>query len=131
MREEFIRYFKGLGYIPIEDDVFNIAKRLRKYDNDLILFFNPRNKRYEVHSCTFFPSKRPTYCVSCEFLDYEIILKIRQADNRVIGFNEKMKMIDESKIKEEIMKAKKEEDLRDNFIREVKKSETKHFSMGG
>jgi hypothetical protein len=39
-----------------------------------------------------------------------------------------MKMVEESKLKHEIEKAKKEQDLRENFVKEVVKMETtKHF----
>lgn len=132
MREQFIDYLSKKGYIPIEDDVYNISKRIKKYDNDLVLFYNPGNKRYEVHTCTFFPSKRPTYCVSNEFCDYELLEKLRKADNRVITFNKKMQMVEESKLMEEIAKEKKEQDLRENFISRMKKEDKgiRHFYMG-
>jgi len=111
----------------MEDDVYNIANNLREYDDDLILFFNPKGERYEVHSCTFFPSKKATYCVSSDKLE-DVFYKLKQADNKVIEFEKKMKMVEESKLKHEIEKAKKEQDLRENFVKEVVKTETtKHF----
>jgi len=58
-----INHLRKLDYRLMEDDVYNIANNLREYDDDLILFFNPKGERYEVHSCTFFPSKKATYCV--------------------------------------------------------------------
>lgn len=129
-KELLINHFRKSGYQLMEDDVYNIANELREYDKDLILFFNPRGQRYEVHSCTFFPYTRATYCVSSENLD-EIFYKIRKADNRVIDFEEKMKQVDESKLKEEIEKAKKEADMRENFTKTVEKVDKgiKHFSM--
>jgi hypothetical protein len=128
-KELLINHLRKSGYQLMEDDVYNIAKELREYDNDLILFFNPILGRYEVHTCTFFPSNRPTYCVSSNKLE-DVFYKIKQADNRVMDFEEKMNKIDESKLKEEIDKAKKEADLRENFVKEVSKAETKHFVMG-
>jgi hypothetical protein len=127
-RELLINHLRKLGYQLMEDDVYNIANELREYDKDLILFFNPRGQRYEVHTCTFFPYVKATYCVSSDTLE-DIFYKIRQADNRVTDFEEKMKQIDESKLKEEIRKEKKEQDLRENFVKEVSKAETKHFVM--
>jgi hypothetical protein len=80
-----------------------------------------------VHSCTFFPSKKVTYCVSSDKLE-DVFYKLKQADNKVIEFEKKMKMVEESKLKHEIEKAKKEQDLRENFVKEVVKMETtKHF----
>lgn len=122
-----INHLRKLGYRLMEDDVYNIANNLREYDDDLILFFNPKEERYEVHSCTFFPSKKVTYCVSSDKLE-DVFYKLKQADNKVIEFEKKMKMVEESKLKHEIEKAKKEQDLRENFVKEVVKMETtKHF----
>jgi len=122
-----INHLRKLDYRLMEDDVYNIANNLREYDDDLILFFNPKGERYEVHSCTFFPSKKATYCVSSDKLE-DVFYKLKQADNKVIEFEKKMKMVEESKLKHEIEKAKKEQDLRENFVKEVVKMETtKHF----
>ena len=122
-----INHLRKSGYQLMESDVYNIAEELRNYDNDLILFFNPKGERYEVHSCTFFPSKKVTYCISSDKLE-DVFYKLKQADNRVIDFEKKMKMVEESKLKEEIEKAKKEQDLRENFVKEVDKAERiKHF----
>ena len=49
-----INHLRKSGYQLMESDVYNIAEELRNYDNDLILFFNPKGERYEIHSCTFF-----------------------------------------------------------------------------
>lgn len=126
-KELLINHLRKSGYQLMESDVFNIANNLREYDNDLILFFNPKGERYEIHSCTFFPYKKVTYCVSSDNLE-DIFYKVKKADNRVVGFEEKMKQVDESKMKHEIEKAKKEQDLRENFTKEVVKMETiKHF----
>jgi len=134
-KEQLINFFTSLGYKLIESDNYNIANRIRRYDKDLILFFNPKMPRYEIHSCTFFPSNRPTYCVGSPYLDSELILKLKRADNRTeFGFREKMDLIEESKLKEEISNQKKEQDLRENFISTIKKEFTKgtrHFYMGG
>lgn len=126
-KELLINHLRKSGYQLMESDVYNIAEELRNYDNDLILFFNPKGERYEVHSCTFFPSKKVTYCISSDKLE-DVFYKLKQADNRVIDFEKKMKMVEESKLKEEIEKAKKEQDLRENFVKEVDKAERiKHF----
>lgn len=126
-RELLINHMRKSGYQLMEDDVFNTANNLRQYDDDLILFFNPKEERYEIHSCTFFPSKKVTYCVSSDKLE-DVFYKLKQADNKVIEFEKKMKMVEESKLKHEIEKAKKEQDLRENFVKEVVKMETtKHF----
>ncbi len=122
-----INHLRKLDYRLMEDDVYNIANNLREYDDDLILFFNPKEGRYEVHTCTFFPSKKSTYCISSKTLE-DVFYRLRQADNKVIEFEKKMKMVEESKLKHEIEKAKKEQDLRENFVKEVVKTETtKHF----
>lgn len=72
-------------------------------------------------------SKKVTYCVSSDKLE-DVFYKLKQADNKVIEFEKKMKMVEESKLKHEIEKAKKEQDLRENFVKEVVKMETtKHF----
>ena len=126
-RELLINHMRKSGYQLMEDDVFNTANNLRQYDDDLILFFNPKEERYEIHSCTFFPSKKVTYCVSSDKLE-DVFYKLKQADNRVIDFKKKMEMVEESKLKHEIEKEKREQDLRENFVKEVVKMETtKHF----
>lgn len=127
-KELLINHLRKSGYQLMESDVYNIVDKLREYDEDLILFFN--NGRYEIHSCTFFPFRRVTYCVSSDKLE-DIFYKLKQADNRVTGFEEKMKQVEESKLKQEIEKAKKEADLRENFTKEVEKVDKgiKHFAM--
>ena len=126
-RELLINHMRKSGYQLMEDDVFNTANNLRQYDDDLILFFNPMEERYEVHTCTFFPSKKSTYCISSKTLE-DVFYRLRQADNRVIDFKKKMEMVEESKLKHEIEKEKREQDLRENFVKEVVKMETtKHF----
>ena len=133
-KELLIKFFTSLGYKLITSDNFNIAKRIEKYDKDLILFFNPKMLRYEVHSCTFFPSSRPTYCVGSPYLDSELILMLKRADNRTeFGFREKMDVLDQEELEREIESKKKEKDMRDDFIRNVKKEDkgVKHFYLGG
>lgn len=133
-RELLIKHFTSLGYKLIESDNFNIANRIERYDKDLILFFNPKTKRYEIHSCTFFPSKRPTYCVGSPFLDSELILMLKRADNRTeFGFREKMDLLEREELHREYENKKKEQDVRENFIRTIAKEEikeTRHFYMG-
>ena len=133
-KELLIKFFTSLGYKLITSDNFNIAKRIEKYDKDLILFFNPKMLRYEVHSCTFFPSSRPTYCVGSPYLDSELILMLKRADNRTeFGFREKMDVLDQEELEREIESKKKEKDMRDDFISNVKKEDkgVKHFYLGG
>lgn len=127
-KELLINHLRRSSYQLMDDDVFNIANELREYDNDLILFFNPKSERYEIHSCAFFPYRKVTYCVSSDSLE-DIFFKLKQADNRVTAFEEKMRQAEESKLREEIKKAKKEEDLRENFVKEVAKADTTHFIM--
>lgn len=133
-KELLIKFFTSLGYKLITSDNYNIANRIEKYDKDLVLFFNPNRKRYEVHTSSFFPSKRPTYCVGSPYLDSELILMLKRADNRTeFGFREKMDVLDQEELGKEIESKKKEQDLRDNFIRNVKKEDkgVKHFYLGG
>ena len=132
-KEGLIKHLRERGYLHIEDDICDIAQRINEYDEDLLLFFNPTKERYEIHSCTFFPSKRPTYCVSSNTLDCRIIDTLRWSDNRSdYGFKEKMNDIDRSYELEEEKKAQVEREMQ----REVKKDvETRlklkqHFSMG-
>lgn len=129
-----INFLTSLGYKLIEDDNFNLANRIRKYDKDLLLFFNPKIKRYEIHSCTFFPSSRPTYCTSSKYLDSELLLKLKRADNRTeFGFREKMDLIEQDRLKEEIANEKREQDLRENLVKTLAKEDskgTRHFLIG-
>ena len=134
-KELLINYFSKLGYKLITSDNYNIANRVKKYDKDLILFFNPNRKRYEIHSCTFFPSNRPTYCVGSPYLDSELILMLKRADNRTeFSFREKMDVLDNEELKRELDSKKKEQDIRENFIQRIKQEDskgTRHFHMGG
>ena len=132
-RNQLINFLTSLGYKLIESDNYNLANRIKKYDKDLLLFFNPKYPRYEIHSCTFFPSNRPTYCISSPYLDSELILKLKRADNRTeFDFREKMDLLDREKLQRDIINKKAECDLRENFINEVKKENKgiRHFYMG-
>ena len=135
MRKELlINHFQKLGYKLITSDSYNIANRVEKYDKDLVLFFNPIRKRYEIHSCTFFPSARPTYVCGNPYLDAELILFMKRADNRTeFGFREKMDLLDREEQQREIEKSKKEQDLRENFLNNIKREDekgTRYFHMG-
>lgn len=135
MRKELlINHFQKLGYKLITSDSYNIANRIEKYDRDLILFFNPKRQRYEIHSCTFFPSARPTYVCGSPYLDAELILFMKRADNRTeFGFREKMDLLEQEELQREIERNKREQDLREHFINKIKKEDTKgtrHFYMG-
>lgn len=132
-KEYLINHLLKRGYRHIEDDIYDISKRVSEYDEDLILFFNPRRQRYEIHSCTFFPSARPTYCVGSNRLDAELIYTLRMADNRTeYGFKEKMKDID----KGYDLKEERENKAVEIIQKEVKKDTKQrlkmkqHFSMG-
>ena len=60
-KELLINHLRKSGYQLMEDDVFNIADKLREYDNDLILFFN--NGRYEIHLVpSFLLGELPIVC---------------------------------------------------------------------
>lgn len=135
MRKELlISRFQRLGYKLITSDSYNIANRVEKYDKDLVLFFNPSRKRYEIHSCTFFPSNRPTYVCGSPYLDSELILFMKRADNRTeFGFREKMDLLDREEQIREIEKKHKEQAIRENFMSLVKKEDKgiRHFYMGG
>lgn len=111
------------GYRIVDSDVYNISKRLKEYDRDLVLCFNPYKGRYEVHTCLYILNKAllPTYCISCEKLSCEILNKIKKADNRsTYDFNQKMKDIDASMMKKEKDKARNERELIDSIKDDVK-----------
>lgn len=135
MRKELlINHFRKLGYKLITSDPYNIANRIEKYDKDLVLFFNPTRKRYEIHSCTFYPSTRPTYVCGGPYLDAELILFMKRADNRTeFGFREKMDLLDREEQQREIESSKKEKDMRDNVLSIIKKEDKgiRHFYIGG
>ncbi len=132
-KEYLVKHLIERGYHHIEDDVYDIAKRTSEYDEDLILFFNPHIKRYEIHSCTFFPSTRPTYCVGSDKLDAELLYMLRMADNRTeYGFKEKMDDVEESIIREEIRKQNAVEDIQKEAAKDAKQrlQMKQHFAMG-
>ncbi len=132
-KEYLVKHLRERGYHHIEDDVYDIAKRISEYDEDLILFFNPHIKRYEIHSCTFFPSSRPTYCVGSNKLDAELLYTLRMADNRTeYGFKEKMDDVEESIIREEIRKKNAVEDVQKEAAKDAKQrlKMKQHFAMG-
>ena len=106
------------GYHLVENDVYNIAQRLQKYDKDLCLFFNPYRGAYEIHT----PLYSPSYCVSNEYCDYELLLKLKRADNRTeYGFREKMDEIDREQELKETRNEKRFEDLKRDVIRQVER----------
>lgn len=110
------------GYKLIENDVFNIANRIRKYDKDLVLFFNPYRGAYEVHTSFYITTSRPTYCVSSDSLDYSLILKLKRADNRTeYGFREKLDDIEKSYDQEEKSKQKEYENIKEDILKRCEK----------
>lgn len=113
-RELLINHMLQKGYKYMESDVFDMADRIKEYDEDLILFFNTAKGRYEIHSCTFFPSAKPTYCVSSNRLE-DLIKRLMIADNATrYGFKEKMNDIDKSyKAKEKNEKEKQRDKQRE------------------
>ncbi|GEM_PF-2520930 len=132
-KELLVKRLREKGYLHIEDDVYDIAQRISEYDEDLILFFNPYFKRYEIHSCTFFPSSRPTYCVGTDILDSRLLFKLRMADNRTeYGFKEKMKDIEKGYELEETRKEKITDDIQNEVKKDVKQrlKMKQHFTMG-
>lgn len=117
-RNKLINTMLDRGYSLIEDDVYHIAQRLQKYDKDLCLFFNPYRGAYEIHT----PLYSPSYCVSNEHCDYELLLKLKRADNRTeYGFREKMDEIDKEQELKEIRDEKRFEDLKRDVIRQVER----------
>ena len=86
-KELLIERFTSLGYKLITSDNYNIANRIEKYDKDLVLFFNPFRKRYEVHTSFFFPSKKPTYCVGSPYLDSELVVRQLNGEYKVKELN--------------------------------------------
>lgn len=133
-KELLINKFTSLGYKLITSDSYNIANRIEKYDKDLVLFFNPNRKRYEIHTSSFFPSKLPTYCVGSPYLDSELILMLKRADNRTeFGFREKMDILEREELQREINANKKEKDLIYDFANNAKDkivTGKKYFHMG-
>lgn len=106
------------GYQLVEHDVYNIVQRLQKYDKDLCLFFNPYRGAYEIHT----PLYSPSYCVSSEHCDYELLLKLKRADNRTeYGFREKMDEIDKEQELKELRDEKRFGDLKRDVIRQVER----------
>jgi len=133
-KELLINHFQKLGYKLITSDPYNIANRIEKYDSDLVLFFNPSRERYEIRSCTFFPSSRPTYVCGSPHLDSELIIYMKRADNRTeFGFREKMDLLDREEQLREIEKKNKEQAMRENILSMIKKEDkgVRHFHMGG
>lgn len=120
--EKLIEYLVNRGYIHIKDDVYDISKRIEKYDKNLILLYNTHQARFEIHTSLNFLPYRPTYCVGSKYLDSSLILKLKKADNRTeYGLREKLDDIDLSYEIEEKNKNAKFEDLKQDFIKNVEK----------
>lgn len=117
-KNKLIRRLSSKGYKLIEDDVYNISKRIRQYDKDLLLFFNPSNGAYEIHTSLSLPS----YCVSSDVLDSRLLLKLKRADNRTeYGMREKMDEIEREQEEKEKASQRHFDDLRQNVLRECER----------
>ncbi len=50
--------------ILIQNDMFNIAKRLKNIDSDYFVLFNTKNKKFELHNSA---QGKSTYCLTFPF----------------------------------------------------------------
>ena len=68
----------------ITNDVYNIAKRVREYDDSLFIVFNTKSQKYELHSLD---NKGNTFCMTIPYnqLDARIETLIRKGDIRNRG----------------------------------------------
>ena len=65
-KELLINHFQKLGYKLITVIVTILLTELKKYDKDLVLFFNPTRRRYEIDYCLLFnfsSAVQPMYAV--------------------------------------------------------------------
>ena len=69
---------------PVFNDVHDIARVLREYDEQLFIVFNSRRRRYEVHTLG---NRGNTYAcdVPNNRLDSRVIKEIRRGDLRIRG----------------------------------------------
>lgn len=56
--------------VPVEGDVFDIARRVREYDPALRVYWNCKYRRFEVHDLR---AKGSTYVMSADRLDARVI----------------------------------------------------------
>jgi hypothetical protein len=71
------------GLIPVEDNVFDIPRRLKEIDSGYFVMFNPDNQKYELHN----EFQDTTYCLTFPYdeldgraLDYARETRIERFD---------------------------------------------------
>jgi len=69
----------------IKNDVYDMARRVREYDNSLFLVFNTKSQKYELHSLD---NKGNTFCATIPYdqLDARLETLIRKGDIRNRGY---------------------------------------------
>lgn len=71
--------------ILIQNDVYNVAERLNKYDNNIFVLYNKKKNKFEIH--TIDNKDGLTHCITSPYncLDYRIINKVISGDNKKKG----------------------------------------------
>lgn len=66
--------------IKIENDVFDIANRIKEIDRDYVIYFNTSKQQFEVHNLS---QKHDTYCLRVPYsiLDERTLKLTRQTNS--------------------------------------------------
>ena len=70
---------KNPFYKIIENDFYNIAKRIKNIDYTLVLVFNSMQNQYEIHDIR---TKENTFVLAFDFLDKSILNLLNKSKDR-------------------------------------------------
>lgn len=110
--------------IVIQSDVYDIAKRISEYDEDLVTVYNGQMDEFQVYDTKTFPIM--TVATFAKELDSRLIEKVKRADNRTsYGMRAKL---DDIKHEQEKREADEKKDAHETAM--AIKSELKGADLG-
>ncbi len=87
--------------VKIENDMFDIASRIRSIDNNYQIYFNRGTARYEVHNSACNPSKQfdcPFDRLDARLLEYTASTRIERLDKILEEIDKSNKSVEKSSL---------------------------------
>lgn len=66
--------------IPVTDDLYDVASRLKSVDENYVLYFNAQTRRYQVYNGQSYAFTVPYDELDCRAVDYARKTAVRNAD---------------------------------------------------
>jgi len=91
--------------IKIDNDVFDITKRIKEIDDDYYIVFDDKNNKYELHNC----KQANSYCLTCpyeqldkRFVDLILYTHINNSDNILMDIDKNNSDLENSATKKRV-----------------------------